>query len=285
METVSASDIVRQFGHWQDKALSSPVYIRHHGRPKLVLTSIDFVEQLVAEHARLGPDRRSIEALLELIDSIVIVTDRNQCVIGMSPPARHHFARSDWHGKTLDDLLPDQMRPIVVRAATDVCETKLSDSFQLRIGPHADRRLDVTVQPFGDGVCIVAHDRTASDERRDRDALDCAVRQTLDILGSVAVLRINLRGFIVRASESFETLSGLSCDAYRSVRLPTLFDIGSRMAVSDAFERAIDEVQPQLVTARLVVNTAAPRTVQIAFSAEMLRSSIDAIIATIETVA
>lgn len=280
MESVSASDIVRQFGHWQDRALAAPVYIRHHGRPKLVLTSIDFVEGLVADRAASHP--RTIGDLLELVDSIVIVTDGDRRVAGMSPGARRYLARGDWHGRTLEDVLSDRAGPLIARSVVDVCDTGRAESFQLRTGAEADRRLDVTVQPFGDGACIVAQDRTADDERRESAALSSAVGETLQLLGTVAVLRINLRGFVTRASKSFETLSGLSPDAYRSVRVPTLFDIGTRMAVSEAFEKTVDLVRPQIVAARLNVNNGEARGVRMAFSAEMLRSSVDSIVATIE---
>jgi hypothetical protein len=247
----------------------------------LVLASIDFMDQLANSRKSGETDPQSVEKLLELVDSMVIVTDHRLCVTGMSPPARHHFSRSDWRGQSLSDLLPETMRAILMRSVHHVCETKLTDSFQLRIGPNADRRIDVTVQPYGGGVCIVGRDRTASDARRDVATLSDAVRQTLQLLGNVAVMRINLRGFIIRASESFETLSGLAPEVFSSVRVPTLFDVATRMAVSDALEQTIEQASPQLVTARLMVNRGDPVNVRIAFSAEMLRSSIDAVIATV----
>ena len=158
----------------------------------------------------------------------MIVTDASLCVIGMSPTARHHFARSDWHGKTLDDLLPDQLRAIVMRSVIHVCATKQTDSFQLRVGPNADRRMDVTIQPYGDGVCIVGRDRSASDASRDVGALSHAVQQTLDMLGSVAVLRINTARLHRPRDRIVRDVVRPDARGYRSVRLPTLFDIATR---------------------------------------------------------
>lgn len=36
---VTAGEISRNFGQWQDVALSGPVIVTHHGRPRVVMTS------------------------------------------------------------------------------------------------------------------------------------------------------------------------------------------------------------------------------------------------------
>ncbi|MES2338492.1 MAG: hypothetical protein V4537_10380 [Pseudomonadota bacterium] len=261
--------------------MANPVYIRHHGRTKLVLTSVDFMSKLMDARDTEVSDSFSIESLLDLIDTMVIVTDSRLCVVAMSPPARHHFANSDWHGHKLETLLPEQLRSIIMRSVHHVIGTGTADSFHLRLGEKAQNLVEVAVRPFDGGVCIIGHDRRATQARIETGAIFDAVRQTFNLLEIVAVVRINLRGFIVGASESFESMSGLTPDAYRSVRMPTLFDITSRITVSDALERAIDRVEPQHVEARLMVNRGDPVDVRIAVSAEMLRASLDYIVATI----
>jgi hypothetical protein len=45
-QMVTSSDLVRHFGHWQDRAAREPVYILHRGRPRFVLTAIDIMNAL-----------------------------------------------------------------------------------------------------------------------------------------------------------------------------------------------------------------------------------------------
>ena len=43
---VTASDLVRHFGTWRERALRAPVYILHRGRPRLILASVELIEML-----------------------------------------------------------------------------------------------------------------------------------------------------------------------------------------------------------------------------------------------
>lgn len=45
-DTTTASDLVRRFGLWSDRATREPVYVLHRGRPRLVLASVELIELL-----------------------------------------------------------------------------------------------------------------------------------------------------------------------------------------------------------------------------------------------
>lgn len=281
MEAVTASDLVRHFGAWRDRAMNQPVYIHHHGRPKLVLTSVDFLERLVSSRDQDKPDRDGLATLLDMMDSIVLVTDPDLCLIGVSPPARHLLGRVDWRGKTLNDILPDEVRPFLLSAVEAARAGGVPERLQLRLGRNGSRRVDVSIEPYDGGVCIVGHDRTAQEIQSLARARMQAIDDMVGLLGNVAWLQINLRGYIVDASTSFERMSGLVAAAYRSVRLPTLFDLPTRVGVGDTLERAIDTMSAHAVRARLVAQGGTMIPVRIAFSGELLRVSGDAVLATL----
>lgn len=281
METVSASELVRRFGEWQERALTQPVYIRHHGRPRLVLASVDFLEHIVSSRPPDGPGSRTLQALLDITDAFVILTDDRLCVVNMSMAARHHLGDPDWHGRPLAELMPPPIAPIIARAVDQVRASAVPENLQLRIDAATGRRLDITVHPYGSGIAILARDRGEADARIATAAIADAVRETLSLLGDIAVLRINLRGYVTEATPSFAALCGLAPEAYRSVRAATLFDVSTRMVVSDAIERAIERLEPQRLDARLMVNRGETIDVRVAISAEPLRSSVEAIVATI----
>jgi len=278
MNSVTASDLVRHFGLWRDRALSQPVYVHHHGRAKLVLASVDFMEHLVSSHGG-GAGDRPLAELLDRVDTIVIVVDGGLRIVGASAPARRHFLRAD--GEQLDAVLADGVGAVLLRAVRLVLGGGPPERLQLRVGPRGERRVDLMIEPFGDGVCIVGQDRTAADEAAAAVAGTLAIEQALAALGGVVTLRINLRGYIVAASAAFEAMTGLPSGGYRSVRLPTLFDLPTRVGVGDALERTIDTLDPTTVSARLVSNSGAGIPVCVAFSAEMLRASEELILAAV----
>lgn len=263
--------------------MHKPVYIHHHGRAKLVLTSVDFLEHLVSARGSGDQNRGGFATLLDMMDSIVLVMDADLCLVGVSPPARHLLGRHDWRGKTLDDILPEEIRPFLLRAVDAAKASGVPEKLQLRLGAQGGRRVDITVEPFDGGVCIVGCDRTAQESQIMAEARVQAIDDMLGLLGNVAYLRINLRGYIVGASGSFERMSGLAAAAYRSVRLPTLFDLPSRVGVGDTLEKAIDTMSAHAVRARLIGHRGEPIPVQIAFSGQLLRASGDAVLATLST--
>ncbi|MDO7841175.1 hypothetical protein [Sphingomonas immobilis] len=53
-QIVTSSDLVRHFGHWQDKAAREPVYVLHRGRLRFVITAVDIMDALCATSADQG---------------------------------------------------------------------------------------------------------------------------------------------------------------------------------------------------------------------------------------
>lgn len=280
METVTSSDLVRHFGIWRDRALARPVYVQHHGRAKLVLASVDFMEHLVSSRTVDDP-ARSIPSLLEAVDGIILVVDDRCRLLGATSLGRRHLLRADVSGENLGDLLVESIRGILRRAVRVTLESAETERFQLRIGQQGERRLDVAIRPFGGGACLVAQDRTASDRAAEAIARGAAIDQALSLLGDIATLRINLRGYIVDTTAALEAMTGLSAAGYRSVRFPTLFDLPTRVGVGDALERVIETLTPQHVRARLISSEGQAISVRLALSAEVLRASGDMVIATL----
>ncbi len=52
---VTASDLVRHFGVWQERANRESVYVLHRGRPRFVLTSVEIMQTLCAPHGGMLP--------------------------------------------------------------------------------------------------------------------------------------------------------------------------------------------------------------------------------------
>jgi hypothetical protein len=65
---VTASTLVRHFGEWQERAARAPVYVLHHGRPRLILVGVELA-------ATLGYGGRSDQPAAALLDPILDALD------------------------------------------------------------------------------------------------------------------------------------------------------------------------------------------------------------------
>lgn len=60
-DMTTASDLVRRFGMWSERATREPVYVLHRGRPRLVLASVELIEMLCRPREIDGEDRTSLD--------------------------------------------------------------------------------------------------------------------------------------------------------------------------------------------------------------------------------
>lgn len=160
-DIVTASELVRHFGLWQERAARAPVYVMFRGRPRLVLTSIEVMEALVAPHVPnhdlSGPDST---ALLDLIRDMVIVTDADLRVAATSRTARAYFAESVAVGVSADVLVPVPSRNVLLRALRHVQASGVAQTLDLPSLRGDKRVLTLTIEPHRRGVALLVQDVT-----------------------------------------------------------------------------------------------------------------------------
>ncbi len=273
--TVSASDFVRHFGKWQERAGHEAVYIHHHGRARYVLTSVDLLQSMIDAKPQSADFEFARDALLDILDDVIVLTDGQLVVSGMSKAARGWFGRADWRGAGFAKLLPEAVRSIIVNAAIRVRDRGIAERVELGVGPRGPGRIELDIVPFALGVAIVAHDRTGSDRQGAVTALAEATNEAVALIGRSTVLHLNLRGHVLDPPPTLAALTGLTPATLASVRLTSLFDIGSRASVGDAIEATIGDRVARLVVARLMVNRGDAIDVRVAISGIALAASVD----------
>lgn len=260
-QQVTASDLVRHFGIWQDRATRAPVYILHRGRPRLVLTSLDVMDALCAPHTSRPANDGQIDGLLDVVDDIVVVLNADRSVLSASRGARSYFGEAVRRGASLDGLAAtgdDALTATVARVAA----SGMSETIECRSPRFADRLLNYTVDCGPTGCIVQIRDATAAEEMQHwRDRHESAFKAIEAAGGACAV--VNLRGRIEQASAGLATLTGASIDALTAARIVSLVAVGDRATLGDAFEAAIDERVSQSLSASLLVGGAALRQVNI----------------------
>lgn len=170
-DIVTASDLVRQFGVWQERAARAPVYVLFRGRPRLVLTSIEVMEALLAPHLpdpeTQGPDT---SALLDLIRDMVVIADADLRVAAASRTARAYFGDAVTPGVSADTLVPSAERTRLLRALRHVQSSGAAQKLDLPSPRESDRLLLVTIEPHRRGIAMLVQD--VSPENATNDAVN-----------------------------------------------------------------------------------------------------------------
>lgn len=258
---VTASDLVRHFGIWQDRASRAPVYIMHRGRPRLVLTSLDVMDALCAPHTNGSARDEHLDGLLDKVEDIIIVLARDRTIVGASRGARGYFGNAVRLGEPIGGLTPSGDETLIATVAR-VGASGLSETIECRSPRFPDRLLAYTVDCGPAGCILQVRDATAVEEMQQwRDRHDSAFK-AIEAAGGACVI-VNLRGRIEQASSGLAALTGASVDALTSARLVSLVAVGDRSALGDAFEAAIDHRASRSLEAAMLVGGAALRRVTI----------------------
>ena len=158
-------------------------------------------------------------------------------------------------------MLADVLRPALARAGEGAGE-----ALELASRPDGDTDLRIAITRLPAGKLVTVEDLRDARERDVATSALEALDRALALHEAVAQVRINLRGFVVRPGRSFLRMSGLGGEALARVRFVSLFDIASRVPLSDAIEEAVDRREPRRVAAGLLVGGTQVTRVGVALS-------------------
>lgn len=277
-QMVTASELVRHFGVWQDRAVRAPVYVVHRGRPRLVLTSVDLMEALCAPHAAGESGPLPVGALLRGAREAAVAVDRELRVTVVGNAARGLLGREVQPGVPLASAWPSP-NDFVAAAAARVVASGTAEVLEVAGARAGDRRLSVAVEPLDRGAVLFARDVTAEDRARDLAADLASHAAALIASGTAAVAGVTLRGYLEPPAPSLAALAGLSPDALGGTRLVSLIEVGSRVAVGDALETALSDGVPATADAALLVNRGAPLPVRVALAPRRRGAAVDGVTA------
>ncbi|WP_315760005.1 hypothetical protein [Sphingomonas sp. Y38-1Y] len=243
---VTASELVRQFGLWQERALQQPVFVLRRGRPSLVLTSLDLMRRLCAPHEA-AADTSLAALLLDAMRELVLVVDAGGRIEQLNRAARIAF------GANLAGVGHPLSRPFneaVARYLLDLAErTRRTGAPEQAEIAVRERRYRVVIVPYVDGALIVADDVSADDEGEALATRLAAFEEAIDRLGDVAWARLNLRGYVEAASASLARITGIERTMLQAVRFVTLLGTAARPIAGEAIEGVIADGAPRTLAA------------------------------------
>ncbi|HEY0270030.1 MAG TPA: PAS domain-containing protein [Sphingomonas sp.] len=273
---VSAAEITRNFGLWQDRAAQGPLLVTHHGRPRCVLLTMDQYQAMAAaaplpaagneqaarreiEHGLLAERIEGGFVALDAHFRIAAVTSLGALLLGQ-PAAR-------LQGQALADVLTAFESGPAAAGLRRVQRTGEEARFDLPVGIAGEERLEVRAFPWPAGVAMILR-RVADRDDGDRSLSEAAaLAAARGAHGRSGVARLTVRATIASAEPGFAALAGFAPERLAGVRLIDLLALPARVALAEAIERVLGGGGAEALDSRLLVNNGDETPVRLAFAA------------------
>lgn len=264
---VTASALVRQFGVWQERAGRAPVYVMHHGRPRLVLVAIDVLEGIIADAAPSGEadDRATVSAIIDSLDMPVMTLDRTGAIEAANGAVRARFGADVAPGSDVA-LLSRASGIFLAEAVQRVLGGGARETVEVIPDRYPQRLLSFAVEPLPDGCLLRAEDLTTAEQLRMATGERDAMMEALEGTGSGAVARISLRGYLMAPRPALSAMTGVPADQLATARFLSLIEVGDRPRVGEALETASAGESVTALRAGLLVRGGTLLRVAIGFS-------------------
>ncbi|WP_315760803.1 hypothetical protein [Sphingomonas sp. Y38-1Y] len=268
--TVTASEFVRSFGIWQERALQEPVFVLRRGRPSLVLTSVDLMRRLCEPH-EMTAETSLGSLLLDATREVVLVADERGRIEQANRTARIAFG-PDVVGHLLARPFGEAVASFLLDIADRARRSGSPGETEIAV---RERRYRLAVIAFGKRTLFVADDVSAESEGDATANRLASLEDALFCLGNIAWANLNLRGYVEKASESLEYMTGFDRLMLQSVRFITLLEPLSRQEVADAIEAVIVDGAPRSLSARLQLRDGKQKGVKLALVAGRGRHGVE----------
>lgn len=256
----TAGEVSRNFGQWQDIALTGPVVITHHGRPRVVLLSAErYASWSEAPETGGGvPDQTaetSREALLEHMTEAFIALDPTLRVTKVNPVFEALTARSASQlvGANWSELFPLPTQAVIAEQMRRVLRTGEAVEFEADSTVQPGRCYGVRVFPYPGGVAALFVNRTEEHNLRGRLRHARAMRVATAAIPRLAVARLNIRGVLAEMDEDFPRLAGFSSAELLDCRLTDIVRPSDRRPLTQALEKVLQGGAPTRMNVALLV--------------------------------
>jgi PAS domain S-box-containing protein len=255
---VSAGEIARNFGQWQDRALIQPVVVTHHGRPRVVLVSAEDYLTLDQDPAGwrnegAAPSDKRLAALLENLTGAFVALDNELHIVAVNHAFELMGGQSAQQlvGQTWEACFPEA-RPFVAEHLRRTLRTGEPDELQMdsRI---AGRTYYARIFGYPGGVAALIRNTTVERELQASTQRAGALRTALSMLPNIGTVSLNIRGVFAQIDDGFARLTGFSIKDLNTARLIDIVRPSDRHVVTQALEKSLQGGGPETFSATLLI--------------------------------
>jgi PAS domain-containing protein len=269
-ELATATDFVRHFGHYAASSLSKPVYIAQHGRVGWALLSAAQMTRLSESESETTSLDARFDIMIDSISTIVILVDADFGITRMNCAGRRHFQVPDGGANPVNfrDLLHVNNRDFIGDFCTRVLNSGDSETFEIESARYPGQTLHFQILPFPSGLAILADVVTQATRIRQFTSAAAAAELAIDATDSLGRGRVDVRGTITTVNDNLVSLAKSTADKIMGLRLPALFEQGSRTVVRDALDGVLSSGKAFSLQALMLDGTGSPMPVTIGVGVE-----------------
>ncbi len=266
---VTAAEVSRNFSFWQDRAMTHPVVVTRHGKPRVMLISIDAFNAGPnspsastapgSVHARNAVFNHMIEAFIAL-DWELRVTAVNRAFEDMLG-----CTEAELLGVALQDAFPNAQRLFIDFLRRTLTTGDVSE-LEFPSGLVPGRVYRSRAFPYLDGVAAVLQSRQDDYDAQHRNSVLQAQVDAMQQLPGVSWASLSLRGAFDGMSQKFAASVGLESSDLLGTPFIQLFKPASRGAVSLAMEASVNDRAPHAAEAVMFSKGLGEAPVTVAFA-------------------
>lgn len=268
---VSAGEISRNFGHWQDRALEAPVVVTHHGRPRVAVISAGLFFGLTEENV--GRDgrarsRTALSSLLSAMSEAFVAFDAQLQVSAANHPfeALAGLGAEQLTGREWSELFPAPSQALIGEQLLRALKAGEVVEFEASASPDGERRCSMRAFPYPDGVALLIINRSVELDLRRRVEVAEAFRRATANLHDLGAARLNVRGAFAELDQRFADMTGFKVEELIDYRLTDVVRPAERHALSARIEAVLRTNQPTVTEATLLVRNGGERAIELSLA-------------------
>lgn len=206
---VTAAEIIRNFGFWQQRALTQPLTITHHGRARVMLISAEEYDRLT-NRAPVDAAPVDMDLLIENLKEGFVAHDGGLRVVKMNRAAEAFFGVKP--GEMMGISIPDASRSPRQSAIQSVLERVLRTGeiyeYESDSAIFPGRHISLRSFPYRGGVATVFLNLTEQERWREDSMELAATKFALGAMKRLGLARLDIAGRLIAADDVFAKLAG-----------------------------------------------------------------------------
>lgn len=269
--SVTAGEISRNFGHWQDRALEAPVIVTHHGRPRVAVVSAGLFFGLTGHDTESEPRGRSetaLSALMGAMSEALVVFDEGLRVTVVNHPfeALAGLSGGQLDGLSCGELFPAPCQTMIGEQLRRALSAGEVIEFEASAAPDGARRCTMRAFPYPGGVALLMLNRSEERDLRRRFEAATAFRTATSNLHDVGAARLNVRGVFAELDQRFAAMTGFTVEELIDYRLTDVVRPAERHALSARIETVMRTNEPLVTGATLLVKNGGEREIELSLA-------------------
>lgn len=269
--SVTAGEISRNFGHWQDRALEAPVMVTHHGRPRVAVISASLFLGLSGGDAGREARVRSETALSALqgaMSEAFVAFDESLKITAANHPfeAMAGLGAAQMEGLAWSELFPAPNQALIGEQLLRALRAGEIVEFEASASPDGQRRCSMRAFPYPGGVALLMLNRSEERDLRRRFEAATAFRTATSNLHDLGAARLNVRGAFAELDERFAAMTGFKVEELIDYRLTDVVRPVERHALAARIEEVLRTGAPAVVPAILLVKNGGEREIELSLA-------------------